>query len=90
MGRGTIVNVFRVLRKMLFALLNIKLYKVCFRKMPKNSPYSIDGVVIIGCLLSRKESYIAPGLVILMNLDSVSLKRPKQSHGKRASTGEES
>lgn len=49
MGRGKIVNAFSlgILRKLVFSLFNVKLYKVCFRKMPKNSPYSIDGVVII-------------------------------------------
>jgi len=58
MGHRKTVNAFslRVLRRLLFSLFNVELYKVCFRKMPENSPYSIDGVVIIGYLLSRKES----------------------------------
>lgn len=55
---GKVVNAFslRVLRRLLFSLFSVELYKVCFRKMPENSPYSTDGVVITGCLLSRKES----------------------------------
>lgn len=58
MGHGKIVNAFslRVLRRLLFSLFNAELYKVCFRKMPENSPYNIDGAVIMRCLLSRKES----------------------------------
>lgn len=63
-----------VLRKLLFLLFSVKLYNVCFSKMPENSPNSIDRVVMIGCLL---------------NLKFVSLKQHKQSHSKRASTAKE-
>lgn len=69
------MNLVGVLRKLLFSLFSVKLYNVCFSKMPGNSPYSIDGIVTIGCL---------------WNLKFVSLKQCKQSHSKRASTAEES
>lgn len=49
MGCRKIVNRVGVFRKLLFSLFTVKLYKVSFRKMPENSPCSID---ITGCLWS--------------------------------------
>lgn len=50
MGHGKIANAFSlgVLRRLLFSFFNVELYKLCFSKMPENSPCSIDGVVIVG------------------------------------------
>lgn len=56
MGHEKIANASGVLRKLLSSFFTIKLYGVYFRKTPENPPYSVDGVVIIGCLLSGKES----------------------------------